>query len=205
VDVAVGKEPDDTEGGEALTLDSTSATSSAAIDAPAGTTSPSWYALWTNSHCEQLVHDQLSERGFRAFLPTVDVWSRRRGRRRLVRVPMFAGYLFLHHAMDRSSHVDIKKVRGLVRVLGEGWDRLAVIPDDEMAAIERVASVGEPILPFPYLAKGQRVRITAGPLAGVEGFFVDAKADRGVLVVSVNLLQRSIAVSVDATDVTPAN
>jgi hypothetical protein len=97
------------------------------------------------------------------------------------------------------------RTRGLVRVLGEGWERLAVIPDDEMAAIERVASVREPVLPFPYLAKGQRVRITAGPLTGVEGFFVDAKADRGVLVVSVNLLQRSVAVSVDATDVTPAN
>ena len=118
---------------------------------------------------------------------------------------MFAGYLFVHHAMDRSSHVDIKKVRGLVRVLGEHWDRLAVISDDEMTAIERVASVREPVLPHPYLREGQRVRITSGPLTGVEGFFVDARADRGVLVVSVNLLQRSIAVSVDATDVTPTN
>ncbi len=176
----------------------------ALLDPPTAS-SPSWYALWTNSHCEQLVHDQLADRGFRAFLPTVDVWSRRRGVRRLVRVPMFAGYLFVHHAMDRASHVDIKKVRGLVRVLGERWDRLAVIPDEEMQAIERMVLAREPVLPFPYLREGQRVRMTAGPLSGVEGFFVEAKPDRGLLVVTVNLLQRSVAVAVAATDVSPTN
>ena len=167
--------------------------------------SPAWYALWTHSHCEQLVHDQLIERGFRAFLPTIDLWSRRRGVRRLIPVPMFPGYLFVHHEMDRASHVEIRKVRGLARVLGERWDRLAVIPDQEMDAVERLAAAREPVLPYPYLREGQRVRLTTGPLAGVEGFLVEAKAHRGVLVVSVNLLQRSVAVAVDATGVTPTN
>lgn len=169
------------------------------------TEAAAWYALWTHSHCEQLVHDQLRERGFHAFLPTVNVWSSRRGRKRLIRAPMFAGYLFVRHAMDRRSQVDIKKARGVVRVLGEGWDRLATIPDDEMETIERMATAEEPVMPFPYLREGQRVRLTSGPLSGVEGFFVEAKPDRGVLVVSVNLLQRSVAVSVDATAVTPTN
>jgi transcriptional antiterminator NusG len=165
----------------------------------------SWYALWTHSHCEQLVHDQLTQRGFRAFLPTVDVWSRRRGIRRLVRVPMFAGYLFVHHLMDKHAHVEMKKTRGLVRVLGERWDQLAVISNEEMASVQRVANANTPVLPFPYLREGQRVRITAGPLSGVEGFFVDGNAQRGTLVVSVHLLQRSVSVAVDATDVAPTS
>jgi transcription termination/antitermination protein NusG len=164
-----------------------------------------WYALWTHSHCEQLVHDQLVQRGFRAFLPTVDVWSRRRGVRRLIRAPMFSGYLFIRHAMDKHAHVEMKKTRGLVRVLGARWDQLAVISDDEMESVERVAAANHPVLPFPYLREGQRVRITSGPLTGVEGFFVEANAHRGTVVVSVHLLQRSVSVAVDATNIAPTN
>lgn len=164
----------------------------------------SWFALWTHSRCEQIVHDQLVQRGFHAFLPTVDLWSRRRGVRRLLRVPMFTGYLFVRHNMDRESHVEMRKIRGLVRVLGERWDRLAAIPDDEMKSVEHIATSREPVLPFPYLQEGQRVRITTGPLSGVQGFFVEANAQRGTLVVSVHLLQRSVSVVVDATDVAPA-
>src|SRR5438128_11525370 len=77
-------------------------------------TSPEWHVLWSRSHCEQLVHDQLVSKGFRVFLPTVDVWSRRRGIRRVSRAPMFAGYLFLHHALDKWSDVEVRKARGLV-------------------------------------------------------------------------------------------
>ena len=165
----------------------------------------SWYALWTNSHCEQMVHDQLTHRGFRTFLPTVDVWSRRRGIRRLMRVPMFSSYLFVRHAMDKDAHVEMRKTRGLVRILGERWDRLAVISDNEMESIERVAAAKHPVLPFPYLREGRRVRIIAGPLTGVEGFFLQANAERGTVVVSLHLLQRSVSVAVDATTITPTN
>jgi transcription antitermination factor NusG len=113
-----------------------------------------WYAVWTHSHCEQLVRDQLLRVGFRAFLPTVDVWSRRRGVRRLIDVPMFPGYLFLRHAIDKKSYSEISRVRGMVRVLGERWDCLARIPDEEMESIEHVVTVREPVLPYPYLKEG---------------------------------------------------
>lgn len=166
--------------------------------------SQAWYALWAHSHCERLVHDQLAGKGFHVFLPTVDLWSRRRGVRRLSPSPMFPGYLFLRHTMDKSAHAEVRKVRGLVRVLGERWDRLAVIPDDEIDAIEKVTLARQRVLPHPYLTEGQRARITAGPLAGVEGVLVEARPHQGLLVLSVHLLQRSVAVVVDGTDVTPA-
>src|SRR6185436_7974713 len=129
----------------------------------------SWYAIWTHSHCEQSVHEQLVERGFRSFLPVINTWSRRRGVKRLIPSPMFPGYLFLRHQMDKGGYIDVTRVKGVVRVLGERWDRLSPIPDDEIDSIEKAASGERRVLPFPYMAQGQRARITAGPLTGVEG------------------------------------
>jgi len=163
-----------------------------------------WHALWTRSHCEQLVHDQLAVKGFALFLPKIDQWSRRGGVRRLIRVPLFPGYVFLHGAMDKASYVEVLKARGLVQILGERWDRLATIPDVEIDAIQRIVGARVPTLPYPYLREGQRVRITQGPLADVEGILVRTKPNRGLLVVSVDLLRRSVAAHVDCTWVVPA-
>jgi transcription antitermination factor NusG len=150
------------------------------------------------------VYQQLAARGFRAFLPKLDVWSRRGGTRHLIRVPMFPGYLFLHHALDKASHGEVRKARGLVRILGQGWDRLAIVPDGEMEAIRRVGESRLPALPHPYLREGCRVRITRGPLADVEGILLQTKPTRGLVVVSVHMLQRSVAVEIDCTQVVPA-
>jgi transcription antitermination factor NusG len=117
---------------------------------------------------------------------------------------MFPGYLFLRHAMDKDSYLRVQRVRGLTRVLGERWDRLAEIPDSEMTAVQKAATAKCPVLPYPYLREGQRARITRGALQGVEGILVESRPDRGVLVLSVHLLQRSVAISVDATTVAPA-
>jgi transcription antitermination factor NusG len=176
------------------------------VHAGAGRAAPAlaWHALWTRSHCEQLVHDQLAVKGFDLFLPKIDQWSRRGGVRRLIRVPLFPGYVFVHGAMDKAGYVEVLKARGLVQVLGERWDRLATIPDGEIDAIQRIVGARVPTLPYPYLREGQRVRITRGPLADVEGILVRTKPNRGLLVVSVDLLQRSVAAQVDCTWVVPA-
>jgi transcription termination/antitermination protein NusG len=163
-----------------------------------------WFALWTNSHCEQLVHDSLAARGFRTFLPTIRDWSRRAGVRHLIRRPMFPGYLFVHDAMDKHRYIEIAKTRGLVRVLGERWDRLAAIDPNEIDAIHQFASADVPVIPHAYLREGQRVRITRGPLVGAEGFLVRIKPNRGLLVVSIDLLQRSVSAEVDCDAVEPA-
>ena len=160
---------------------------------------PKWHALWTHSNCEQLVHDQLAPKGFQVFLPRVQVWSRRGGSRKLVSSPMFPGYLFIRHSMDKTSHVEVLKSRGLVRVLGERWDRLSTIPDDEIDAVRRTVDARLPALPYPFLREGQRMRILHGPLAGVEGILVRGDAHKGLLVLSLELLRRSVAVEIDCT------
>lgn len=163
-----------------------------------------WYALYTRSHCEQLVADQLEAKGFHLFLPRLDVWSQRAGRRHLISVPMFPGYLFLQHVIDKASYIDVRKARGLVRILGEGWDRLSIIPDAEIDAIQTVLNMSLPTMPHPYLREGQRVRITRGPLRGIEGVLIQSKPTKGLLILSIDLLRRSIAVEVDCSVVTAA-
>jgi transcription termination/antitermination protein NusG len=163
-----------------------------------------WFALYTRSHCEQLVYSQLMAKGFHAFLPRIEVWSRRAGQQDLVSLPMFANYLFLHHAMDKVSYLKVRQARGLVRILGERWDRLGVIPDADVEAIQKVLHARVPVLPHPYLKEGQRVRIMSGPLAGAEGIFIHHRPEKGMVVLAVDLLQRSIAVEIECSVVVAA-
>ncbi|MCZ6625259.1 MAG: hypothetical protein O7B35_13700 [Deltaproteobacteria bacterium] len=163
-----------------------------------------WHVFWTHSHCESLVLDQLTARGFEAFLPMIDVWRRWNRVRRVSRVPMFPGYLFLHHAMDKASFIEMSKMSGIVRILGERWDRLAEVPGKEIEAIRAVMQASLPALPYPYLQEGQRVRITSGPLANVEGILVQFKPTKGLLILSIDFLRRSMAVEVDCTLAAPA-
>ena len=162
-----------------------------------------WFALWTHSHCEQLVRDQLIAKGFEAFLPTIRTWSRRAGTQRLIPLPMFPSYLFVRQAMDKRSYIEILKSRGLARILGARWDCLTAVTDTEIAAVRRIQGAETAVMPHPYLHEGHRVRINAGPLAGVEGILVRHRPNRGLLVISVDLLRQSVAVEVDCTLVTP--
>jgi len=160
---------------------------------------PHWHVLWTKSNCEQSVYEQLAAGGFDVLLPTVDKWSRRRQARCLYRAPLFPGYLFVRHAIDKKSYIDICKARGLVRILGERWDKLATVPDGEIDAIRRVNQSDLPRMPHPYLKVGQSVRIISGPLANVQGVFVKEESKKGLLVLSVEMLRRSLAVEIDCT------
>jgi transcription termination/antitermination protein NusG len=194
------------------------------------------------SHCEQLVYEQLTAKGFHLFLPKMQVWSKRAGVRHRIAIPMFPGYLFLYKQLleslrrksllpklcndrvirslvgysasnfsgsayslvDSATYLEVCKARGLVRILGQGWDRLAVVPKEEIQAIYAVLRSRSPIYHCPYMREGQRVRIMRGPLSGVEGIFIAGKANKGRLVLSVELLQQSVAVEVDCTDVEKA-
>ena len=130
-----------------------------------------WYAVWTRSNCERLVEEQLAAKAFTAFLPETTVWGRR----------------------DGSSHV--------VRILDGGWSRLTPIPADEVDAIQRLVQSGVPLLPHAYFQQGDRVRILKGPLLGLEGLFVREQPGKSKLVLSINLLQASVAVEVGAASV----
>ncbi len=158
---------------------------------------PRWYALWTHSHCEQLVRGQLDARGFEVFLPTIGAWSWRAGVKHRIRRPLFPGYLFVRDELCGARYVELLKARGLVGVLGGQDGGPGEIPEAEIDAIRTLVHSELPASPYPYLQTGQRVRIQEGPLTGVEGILVDRRAGKGLLVVSVHLFRRSVAVEVD--------
>lgn len=171
-----------------------------------------WYAVWTRSHCERLVAQQLAAKGFSPFLPEVHVRRRagspaaaraRRNAPELVPLPMFPGYLFIRDTMEKGRYIEILKVRGIVRVLEDGWTRLTPVPDQEVDAIRRLVDAKVPVSAHPHLQYGDRVRVMEGALAGVEGIFVHDRHNKGRLVVTVNLLGRSVSVELDEEAVTP--
>jgi transcription antitermination factor NusG len=171
---------------------------SESLDAAVGQDSDeAWYAVWLRSHCEHLVHGQLSAKGFHTFLPELPTWPSRRAAKHGVSTPMFPGYLFVREAMEKERYIDILKVRGIVRVLEAGWSRLTPVPDEDIDAIQRIVRAKVPIYPHAHLQNGDRVRVIDGPLTELEGIFVQDKFSKGRLVVSVNLLGRSVAVEVD--------
>jgi len=109
-------------------------------------------------------------------------------------VPLFPGYLFCRY--EERARCKILSTAGVLRILGYG-DRPVPVNDDEMAAIERVTQSGYECHPMEYLGTGCRVRVNSGALKGLEGRVIAVKAKKQRFVVSLTLLQRSVAVEVE--------
>ena len=176
-----------------------SAGSGAPQFAPTGAAaSERWYAVWTRSQCEPKVEEGLRRRRFEVFLPCVSVSSRRRDRRKILARPLFPGYVFLRFALSREGYIRVASTDGVVRIIGERWDALHPIPDEQVEAVRRLVSSGDRARAVPWIGAGDCVRIVAGPLEGLEGRVQLWHRGRATFVVSVDLLQRSVAVEVAA-------
>ena len=158
-----------------------------------------WFALRTRSNFERVCALSLSQKGYETLLPAY--WCRRRRRDRNVDVelPLFPGYLFCR--FDYQRRLPILMSPGIVHIVG-GSSAPEPVPEVEIATVRAIVESHLRTEPWPFLEIGQRVRIFGGPLAGVEGLLVDSKG-RHRLVVSITLLQRSIAAEIDARWVRP--
>lgn len=167
------------------------------------TSSPSWYAIYTKCHHEFTIWSQLQEKNIENFFPCVTRWSRRKDRKLKIQVPLFPGYLFVRIHFTPYSGLEVLKIKGVVRFLGESNQRPAAIPDNQIESLKTIITSGDQLLPFAYLRVGQRVRVCRGPLEGCEGLLVRMKTAKDRLVVSLELLKQSVAVEIDSADVTP--
>jgi transcription antitermination factor NusG len=160
-------------------------------------TQPHWYALYTCANHEKRVAAELTRRSVENFLPLYSSVRRWKDRRVTLDLPLFQGYVFVRLALrDRLRVVQIASV---VRLVGFGG-LPAALPDTEMEIVRAGLSTGLRAEPHSFLTVGRRVRITSGPFAGLEGILERKKSGRRV-VVSLELIQRSVAVDVDAADV----
>ncbi|MGC9970670.1 MAG: transcription termination/antitermination NusG family protein [Bryobacteraceae bacterium] len=159
-----------------------------------------WFALQVKSRHEAIAAAILENKGYDKFLPLCR--SRRLWSDRIVHLdlPLFPGYVFCRFDPgDRS--VPILTTPGVVRIVGIGGHAVPV-DDAEIAAIQSIIKSGLAAEPWPYLQLGNIVRIQYGALSGLEGLLVEKKK-RHRLVVSITILQRSVAVEIDSAWVTP--
>ena len=159
---------------------------------------PAWYALYTNPRHEKRVASQLAERSLECFLPLYRSMRRWNDRSRLLDLPLFPGYLFVH--IELAQKLRVLSISGAVRLVGVGNSPQA-LPDDEIQQIRKLLLANPRMEPHPYLRVGSRVRVSRGPLEGTEGCIIRYKNHYRV-VISVHLIQRSVAVELDALDLT---
>lgn len=156
-----------------------------------------WYAVYTKSRHEKAVHRSLQGKGIDSFLPLCQVLSRWKDRRVWVEKPLFPGYLFVD--LLREDLGLVRTTRGVVQVVDNG-DGPSRVPEEQVEAVRRLVEKRVPMDPWPYLQRGKRVRVMCGPLIGMEGFIVERKK-KCRLVVSVDLLGRSVATEIEAQSV----
>ena len=161
---------------------------------------PRWYAACTRANHEKRVAEQLEGRAVEYFLPLYKSVRRWKDRRVQLEMPLFSGYVFVR--VPLGDRMQVLQIRGLAKLVGFGGSPVA-LPDEEIDALRVSLARGVRAEPHPYLTVGRRVRILAGSLAGQEGFLLRWKGSSRV-VLSVELIQRSIAVEVDAANLEPA-
>lgn len=163
----------------------------------AGNQDLSWWALYTRHQHEKVVADILSAKGFEVFLPLYDSIRRWKDRQKLLSVPLFPCYVFIRGEVGRC--LQVVNTPGVHMILNQG-EHFAVIPENEIQAIRRTVEGPFRMEPHPFLRCGDRVRVICGSLQGVEGILV-RKKNQFRLVLSVDMLAKSVAVEIDAADV----
>jgi transcription termination/antitermination protein NusG len=157
---------------------------------------PNWYVVYTRSHYELKVYQGLTDKSIKAFLPTVETVSRRKDRKKNIRLPLFPGYVFFQIPWDLKIYWDVLKTDGVVKALTMG-KALAPVPEEEVDSVRIMVESLMPFFPHPFVREGDRVVIEGGPLKGAQGIFLSRGGKTGKFVVGVELLNRAVAVEIE--------
>jgi len=163
---------------------------------------PSWFALYVQVNHEREVTKRLEQKALDCFLPLMECWSKRRDRRKRIQLPVFPGYVFVHTILDNYTNVNILKTPGAVCLLKNSEGALP-IPEYQIDSLKRIFRSPESLNPHPYLKEGDWVQVVRGPLTGCMGILIRQNPNKGRLVVSVDIIQRSVSVELNVEDVEP--
>jgi transcription termination/antitermination protein NusG len=162
---------------------------------------PQWYAIQTRGRHEKRVAAQLRNRGFDGYLPLSSEYHQWTDRRKMVEAPLYPCYTFLRASIDERIREAVLRIPGVLDFVGLKGCPL-VIPDRDIEVIKTLVARCVPVKPHVYLSEGTRVRIRGGALDGIEGILLKRNSDSS-LIVSIQLIQRSISLRVDGYDVEP--
>lgn len=166
-----------------------------------GMETESWYAVQTRARHEKVVATQLHEKGIPVFYPTVKEVHRWSDRKKTVEMPLFSCYLFVKMKLENEERQRVLRTNSVLGFAGDpGWG--TPIPEAQIDAVRTLIDEQLPYVCHPFLKTGQRVRVRNGALEGCEGILLSRKGDQR-LVISVDAMQRSLAVQIDGCDVEP--
>ena len=158
-----------------------------------------WYALKVRTSGEQKVCQALEHKVSEAFLPTFMESRRYSDRIKTVEAALFPGYLFAR--LDIEHRLPVLQTPGVEAIVGFGGE-FEPVKEEEIGAIRIVLVSGAQVVPWPYLKDGDRVRVQFGAFEGIDGILLKVKGqDR--LILSINMLQRSVSVEIDRSWVRP--
>lgn len=161
-----------------------------------------WFAVQTRPRHEKKVNSELREKGIHSFLPLHRERRRWSDRSQWVELPMFSQYLFVRVPGTGDARIRVLQTTGVVQFVG-ATVRGSPIPDEQIEGLLAIVSHRVPTAPHEFLRVGQRVRIRGGVLEGIEGILSAIRNEKS-LVVSVDLIQKSVAIRVDGFEVEPA-
>jgi transcription antitermination factor NusG len=155
--------------------------------------SEQWFALRVKPHRERVVASAAHHKGFEEFLPLYKCRHRWSDRSKVLELPLFPGYVFCR--LNEEDRFALLTIPGVVHLVSNGRVPMP-IDDEEISAIQTAIRSEIPVEPWHFLEVGERIKLSAGPLAGLEGFLVQAD-DQKRVVVGLTVLKRSIAVEVE--------
>jgi transcription antitermination factor NusG len=164
-------------------------------------TGTKWYAVYTSANHEKHVAEQLERRSVENFLPLYESVRRWKDRRVRLQLPFFPGYVFVR--MSSRDRLKVLQVPGVAHLVEFGG-KPAPVPEEDIQAIRACLAGLHGVQPHRYLKRGQRVAVTSGPLAGLTGIVIRQKKCT-CLVISFDLLMRSVAVELDSSDLHAAH
>jgi transcription antitermination factor NusG len=158
-----------------------------------------WYAVLTRSRQEKTAAAMLESQSITHFLPLLKEDRRWSDRNKTISVPLFPGYVFVQIVRSSTVQLRVLKVPGIIDFVSNREGPLA-IPEGDIKSVRALVSNGVGCSPHPFLRVGERVRVVRGVLAGIEGN-LSRRGAQSKLVISVEMLQRSVSVNVDESDV----
>jgi transcription termination/antitermination protein NusG len=163
-----------------------------------------WYAVSTRSRHEYKANSGLAQKGIMTFLPEMEVWSKRKDRKKKIFIPLFPGYLFVETpCLDNETKLSVLKTIGVVRILGKKENNEPIaVPDGKIEAIRRLLNKKVEVFSLQYPQVGNPAKIVDGPFAGIEGIVISSNVEKELFVISIELLQRSVAIKLEGFQIT---
>jgi transcriptional antiterminator NusG len=155
-----------------------------------------WYAVHTRSRFEQKVYNGIHGKSIEVFLPKIQVMSRRKDRRKKILIPLLPGYVFVRTALDPEEYLNILKTVGVVRMVGFKGNPVPA-RNEEINSLMILNGTDRTVQNRTFMQKGDRVMVMEGPLKGLVGFYLRHKGQSNKVVVSIELLNRSLEVDIE--------